>query len=144
MDEGFEAMLNQPIAYHEAGHAVVATARGGRVQLVTIRPHDGRLGRCEVDGNPRCIDTAWGGPVGQAICSNNPRTPLDHDYCEKDRAEALDFAGGDEVLTLDRLSVVRALLAEPPYDRQLRAVADALLEATTLTGEQVKALIESA
>jgi len=35
------------VAYHEAGHAVVALALGRPVQLVTVLPDKQRLGRCE-------------------------------------------------------------------------------------------------
>lgn len=35
------------VAYHEAGHAVVALALGRPVQLVTVLPDKHRLGRCE-------------------------------------------------------------------------------------------------
>lgn len=34
----------QSTAYHEAGHAIAAWARGLRFRYVTIVPHDGRLG----------------------------------------------------------------------------------------------------
>jgi hypothetical protein len=85
-------MGDKPIAYLEAGHAVVATVRGWRVSRISIVPRNGLLGCCDVVGNSRCIDTAFGGPGGQAICSECPNLSLTHHYCKQDRDDALDMS----------------------------------------------------
>jgi hypothetical protein len=142
MDDLADGFPLQSIAYHEAGHAVVATARSWMVVPVAIIPSDGRVGRCDVDGNPRCADTTWGGPVAHGICLGQPRPSIDPPpYFVKGRADALDYSGNDAGVCAAHLDVVRAHLADPLHRRQLRAVANELLEAEVLSGNRVRELM---
>jgi hypothetical protein len=145
------------LAYHEAGHAVVAVRLGHRLGPVTIRPdRDGQfLGRA----NYRFTDTRWGG---------DPTVVLAGYYAEKRHAQSTNWLGGshgdigEADRALDRLCGpttddnrdakaklwrlwergAREIVKDPDIWRAIEALAAVLLEKKTLSGRAAKAIIE--
>ena len=124
------------VAYHEAGHAVVALALGGKVRLVEIgpRPHAHCLHRTKTN---KAITALAGDLAEQRACPNSTWDAF------VDLRVALDTA---ELLAPDEpLDALQEFLdrAEALLDRHwcaVEAVAAALLKHGTLTGAEVDAL----
>lgn len=145
------------LAYHEAGHAVVAVRLNHRLGRVTIRPdRDGPvLGRARVEA----LDRRWGTDptiVLAGYCAEKRHAPSTHwlggsqdDIGEADRA--LDRLCGpttddnrDAKADLWRAWERGALeiVKDPDVWRAIEALAAALLEKKTLSGRAAKAIID--
>lgn len=154
--------MSQLIAYHEAGHALVALLVGGEVQLVTIEPDcdDGpeRQGDTQVLWRRSTMDdrqfaqaalqVSLGGPVAEMIYSGDPYHPgLVAEWAADwhDAWHAAEPILSDErqrLAYLEQVSVelYRRLKAEPLWSA-LASLADHLLAHETLDGEQVAEIV---
>jgi hypothetical protein len=141
------------IAYHEAGHAVIAFRLGYEVKWVTIKPRYGSLGRAEIThGNPSPDDIRidLAGPLAEALVNSASFDEMiqlgargDWQWARRSTRNfvALGFINGREkgILIDELLHETRALVRR---DKQAIArVAAALLERKTLTGDDIKRIV---
>jgi ATP-dependent Zn protease len=151
------------IAYHEAGHALMAHLLGGQIQLVTIAPDDDdgprRSGDAQIvwrrsrmsdrEFAAKSVQVHLAGPVAEMIYSGEPYHPAFIAEWSADWEGALAAA---EVLFPDeqkRMTYVE--LAVAVLHRQLQgddlwpalaALADNLLAHETLDREQVEEVLQ--
>lgn len=150
------------IAYHEAGHALMAVLQGGQVRLVTIEPDndDGpdrqgdtqvlwhRSGMSDKEFAKKTVQVSLAGPVAEMIYSGNPYHPGLVAEWAADWREAWEAAvplHADERARLKYLEQVSIQL----YHRlkkddlwaALASLADHLLAHETLEGEQVEEIV---
>lgn len=147
--------LDVRLAYHEAGHAVIGFVLGYDVGKATICKQS-LLGSVEVsskryssaeddfdDSDDICIDLA--GPLAEQLVSRIPFEELIcHGACG-DWQSARKTAGRINRQYADRLidmlmEETRALVEH--YKEAIARVAAALLEHETLTGDEIKRLLE--
>ncbi len=148
-------------AYHEAGHAYVATLLGGRVTLVSIEPEDDdgprRSGETRVTWSrklsdrevcERAIPVALGGPVAEMLYTGDPYHPGCVAEWLQDWQMAWNQAAtwlSDErerVHLLERITseLYRQLDSEPHWSA-VAALADHLLAHETLEGPEVREIL---
>lgn len=151
------------VAYHEAGHALMAHLLGGQIQLVTIAPDDDdgplRSGDAQIlwrrsrmsdrEFAAKSIQVHLAGPVAEMIYSGEPYHPAFIAEWSADWEGALAAA---EVLVLDERKRVAYLeQAVAALHRQLQgddlwpalaALADHLLAHETLDQEQVEDVLQ--
>lgn len=148
-------------AYHEAGHALVATLLGGRVKSVTIAPDDDdgprRFGDTQVhwrrsvserDLHEHGIRVALAGPVAEMLYSGDPFHPGLVAEWASDWQAAWELAEPffpDHRKRLAYLEEVtcqlhRQLDAEPHWSA-VAALADHLLAHETLELEEVREIV---
>ena len=151
------------VAYHEAGHALVAHLLGGQIQLVTIAPDDAdgprRSGDAQIvwrrsrmsdrEFAAKSIQVHLAGPVAEMIYSGEPYHPAFIAEWSADWEGALAAA---EVLFPDehkRVTYVEQTVAALHRQLQgddlwpaLAALADHLLAHETLDREQVEEVLQ--
>jgi len=126
------------VAYHEAGHAVIAAALGMQVSLVTIVREHGRRGRVEhedVFSVAELVLVKLAGLLAHARGINDPYIPFD-------RADGdLDFA--TRWFLPDRLLSLATTTNHglTTYWREVRTVAKVLLSLQTIDGERLENII---
>ncbi len=126
------------VAYHEAGHAVIAVAMGIDVSLVTIVREHGRRGRVEhgdVFAVAKLVLVKLAGLLAHARGVNDPYVPFD-------RADGdLDFATRwflpDRLLSL----AVATNHCLTTYWSEVRVVAKVLLSLKTIDGEGLENIV---
>jgi cell division protease FtsH len=145
------------VAYHEAGHAVIGLRLGFVVRKVTIKPRALTLGNVEAKvgeaSSNRCVDRdaadikfALAGPLAEQLVSPDPFDVLiangsGKDWrCAKRTARQLNTQREAEVLIV-MLALETKTLVEEHKDAIVR-VATALLERETLTGDDLRSLID--
>jgi ATP-dependent Zn protease len=154
--------MSDIVAYHEAGHALMALALGGEVQLVTIEPDrdDGpqregdtqvvwrRSGISDKEFASRAIQVSLAGPVAEMIYTGYPYHPgliaeWAGDWREAWQAATLLHAGERQRLAyLEQVAVqLYHRLQADDHWAALAALADHLLAHETLEGEQVAEII---
>jgi ATP-dependent Zn protease len=124
------------VAFHEAGHAVVALALGSKVRVVEIgpRPHAHCAHRTEAN---KAIVALAGDLAERRACPLSP-WGADVDFrVAFDAAEHLAPSAPHQALEAFR-DQARALLDR--HWRAVEAVAAALLDAGKLTGDEIDAL----
>ncbi len=150
------------IAYHEAGHALVALLLGGEVRLVTIDPDndDGpdrqgdtqvlwrRSGISETEFANKAVQVSLAGPVAEMIYSGDPYHPGFVAEWAADWRDAWEAAAPlhrDErkrLEFLERTSIqLYHRLQEDNLWAALASLADHLLAHETLEGEQVEEIV---
>jgi ATP-dependent Zn protease len=150
------------IAYHEAGHALMALLLGGKVRLVTIEPDndDGPdrqgdtqvLWRRSADSDKafaqKAVQVSLAGPVAEMIYSGDPYHPglvaeWAADWREAWEAAVLLHPGERQRLAyLEQVSIqLYHRLREDDLWAALAALADHLLAHETLEGEQVEEIV---
>jgi hypothetical protein len=150
------------IAYHEAGHALMALLLGGEVRTVTIEPDrdDGpdrqgdtqvlwrRAGTSDREFAKKAVQVSLAGPVAEMIYSGDPYHPGLVAEWAADWREAWAAAAGlhpDERQRLAYLEQVSIrLYHQLKHDdawAALAALADHLLAHETLEGEQVAEIV---
>jgi hypothetical protein len=150
------------IAYHEAGHALMAILLGGEVRVVTIEPDNDegparqgdtqvlwrRSGISDKEFAKKAVQVSLAGPVAEMIYSGAPYHPGLVAEWAADWREAWEAAvplHADERLRLKYLEQVSIQL----YHRlkrddlwaALASLADNLLAHETLEGEQVEEIV---
>jgi ATP-dependent Zn protease len=154
--------MSEIVAYHEAGHALMAFVLGGEVQVVTIEPErdDGpeRQGDTQVlwrrssDGDKeyarKAVEVSLAGPVAEMIYSGEPYHPGLVAEWAADWREAWDAAvplHADERKRLTYLEDVSIRLYHRLQEEDLWAalasLADNLLAHETLEGEQIEEIV---
>ena len=146
------------VAYHEAGHALVAWQLGGRVRLVTIDPEndDGpaREGGTEIrwrrsDGDRelarKLVHVSLAGPVAEMLYTGDPYHPgLVAEWAAdwRDAWEAAELLLPDERQRLAYLEQISLELYRRLNDESqwaaLAALADNLLAHETLEREEIE------
>jgi ATP-dependent Zn protease len=139
-------------AYHEAGHAVIALRLGYEVGKVTIKRRQGVLGRADIRNrtSPDDIRISLAGALAEALVNpSDEKIQLGAHYDWRNTRRsvrefvALGFINGRErdILIEELLHETRALVRR---DREVIArVAEALLEHKTLTGDDIKRIVEA-
>lgn len=154
--------MSEIVAYHEAGHALMALLLGGEVQLVTIEPDndDGperqgdthvlwRRGRIDDrDFASRAVQVSLAGPVAEMIYSGNPYHPglvseWAADWREAWSSASLLHSSDRQRLTyLEQTSVqLYRRLQQDDHWAAVASLADHLLAHESLEGEQVAEIV---
>jgi ATP-dependent Zn protease len=143
------------IAYHEAGHAVIALKLGYDVKVTTIKPKYGALGKTMSQpgaaSSDRCVDLdaaaikiGLAGPLAEQLVSPVRFDELLTNGCRHDwrsakrTARQLNTRGEAEILIV-MLALETATLIQQ-HREAIARVATALLQHETLTGDDVKRL----
>jgi ATP-dependent Zn protease len=150
------------IAYHEAGHALMALLLGGTVDQVTIEPDndDGptRQGDTRVlwrrrrvgdkDFAKKSVQVSLAGPVAEMIYSGDPYHPglvaeWADDWREAWRAAGLlHFDERQRLAYLERVTLeLYSRLKEDTHWAAIASLADHLLAHETLEGEDVEEIV---
>jgi ATP-dependent Zn protease len=144
---------NQPTAYHEAGHAVVALILGRAVQRVSILPDHEHLGVCEFakgmsrpseDWLEREILIALGGIAAEARFTGNyawDGAARDQQYVHR---LAVQRAGERRAERLQRRLLAKAehMLAEEGRWQAVELIAAELLGCGEISGRTARHLFE--
>jgi ATP-dependent Zn protease len=154
--------MSEIIAYHEAGHAIMARLLGGEVRLVTIEPDndDGpdrqgdtqvawrRSGMSDKEFAKRAVQVSLAGPVAEMIYSGDPYHPGLVAEWAADWKEAwvsavlLYPAERQRMEYLEQVSIqLYHRLKRDEIWAALAALADHLLAHETLEGEQVEEVV---
>lgn len=150
------------LAYHEAGHALMALLLGGKVERVTIEPdrdegpdREGdtqvlwrRSGIGDKEFARLAVQVSLAGPVAEMIYSGDPYHPglvaeWAADWREAwDAAAALHAGERPRLAYLEDVSIqLHHRLKQDPMWAALAALADNLLAHETLEGEQVEEIV---
>jgi hypothetical protein len=154
--------MSEIIAYHEAGHALMALLLGGDVKLVTIEPDndDGpdrqgdtqvlwrRAGISDKEFASKAVQVSLAGPVAEMIYSGDPYHPglvaeWAADWREAWNSAVLLHSGERQRLEyLEQVSIqLYQRLKEDNLWAALASLADHLLAHETLNGEQVGEIV---
>jgi hypothetical protein len=154
--------MTELIAYHEAGHALMALLLGGEVRVVTIEPDrdDGPerqgdtqvLWRRSTDGEKefarKNVQVSLAGPVAEMIYTGEPYHPGFVAEWAADWREAWDAAAGLEAHERKRLKYLEDVsirlyrrFQEEDHWAAIAALADNLLAHETLEWEQVEEIV---
>jgi len=146
-------------AIHEAGHAVMSALKNKGIEYVTILPSDKGLGECKnVDDKPGEEDSdivqgLWlrrevlilisGTIVEAVVMGMHPiKTRGKHDY----DVVNMILQGFDDEVAQKNIDEVTAdafeLFRKPIVQKQIKAIADALVERKTLSGDEVKQIMK--
>lgn len=157
-----ENPMPELIAYHEAGHALMALLLGGKVKLVTIEPDkdDGpdrqgdtqvlwrRSGISDKEFAKKAVQVSLAGPVAEMIYSGDPYHPGLVAEWAADWREAWEASvplHADERTRLKYLEDVSIQiyhrLKEDDLWAALASLADHLLAHETLEGGQVEEIV---
>jgi ATP-dependent Zn protease len=144
------------IAYHEAGHAVIALVLGYKVGKVTIKPKPFTLGNVEMEvgeaSSDRCVDRDaadikidLAGSLAERLVNHSPLNELIEQGSRGDwlsvrrTARQLNTQREAEILIV-MLALETAALVQQ-HKEAIGRVAAALLERETLTGDDIKSLV---
>jgi len=154
--------MTELIAYHEAGHALIALLLGGKVKQVTIEPDndDGpdrqgdtqvlwrRSADSEKEFANKAVQVSLAGPVAEMIYSGDPYHPgfvaeWAADWHEAWEAAVLLHPNERQRLAyLEQISIqLYHRLKEDDLWAVLASLADNLLAHETLEGEQVEEIV---
>lgn len=151
------------VAYHEAGHALMALLLGGKVKHITIEPDDDdgparegdtqvlwrRSGISEKDFAKKVVQVSLAGPVAEMIYSGEPYHPgLVAEWAADWReawSAAMSLHPGErqrlEYLEQISIQLYHRLKGDDVWPA-LAALADNLLAHETLDEEQIEEIVE--
>jgi ATP-dependent Zn protease len=156
--------VSEIVAYHEAGHVLLAVLLGGRIRSVTIEPDrdDGpaRYGDSQIlwprglwsarEQAEKDVQVALAGPVAEMIHTGDPFHPgLVAEWSADWQAAWIAAAPfmADEVQRLRHLEQVsirlHRQLSRDDYWAALAAVVDHLLAHDTLEGEEIEEILSA-
>ena len=154
-----EADEDRIAAFHEAGHAVAAWAQGIGVEYATIEHEEGERGRIALEQEPglltsvaemeRLIRVSLAGPMAQQRACGDAE--IDQERAGADmiivRALFIVITGGNidrfpQFITRLR-DETEALIFEPLNWARVLSVAAALVERRTLTGDELRDVINA-
>ena len=150
-------------AYHEAGHAYMATLLGGRVTLVSIEPDDDdgprRTGETQVRWSrklnerevaQRALQVALAGPVAEMLYTGDPFHPAGIAEWQQDWRMAEDYVSrlpvrpSERAAWLEQLTVeLYRLLDTEPHWSAIAALADHLLAHDSLELDDVREIVSA-
>jgi ATP-dependent Zn protease len=154
--------MSEIVAYHEAGHALMALILGGEVQLVTIEPdHDDgpqrqgdtqvlwrRTRMSERDFAVRAVQVSLAGPVAEMIYAGDPYHPAlvsawAADWRAAWSSAAVLHAGDRQRLVyLEQTSIqLYRRLKQDDHWAAVAALADHLLAHESLEGDEVVEIV---
>jgi ATP-dependent Zn protease len=150
--DGAQLRIN---AVHEAGHAVMMTRIGHGLEVTTVDPQEvKRLTGRAMPGFTRpakkgllvedYLCTTLAGVMSEAIFATNGRvSPAEDDFSHVEEILVrADIRGQERNLYREQNERrTRKLVLE--YENEIRAVADALVARLTLTGEEVRTIVET-
>jgi len=145
-------------AYHEAGHAVMATILGRKIKKVTVKPRQIqtggiRLGVCELGaGRDRSSKDALEDEALILLAGMVAEAKLTGHYCKlgasqdlRQASAILQARGGSESQTqrlLQRiLNKAEHLLSGPVYVEAIEIVAKELVDRTVISGRTVRHIV---
>lgn len=155
--------MSEIIAYHEAGHALMAVLLGGKVKQVTIEPDDDdgpdrqgdtqvlwrRSGISDEDFAKIAVQVSLAGPVAEMIYSGDPYHPGLVAEWAADWREAWEAATPLHPVERQRLEYLEQVsiqlyhrLKQDDLWAALASLADNLLAHETLDCEQVDEIVE--
>lgn len=155
--------MSEIIAYHEAGHALMAVLLGGKVKQVTIEPDDDdgpdrqgdtqvlwrRSGISDEDFVKIAVQVSLAGPVAEMIYSGDPYHPGLVAEWAADWREAWEAATPLHPVERQRLEYLEQVsiqlyhrLKQDDLWAALASLADNLLAHETLDCEQVDEIVE--
>ena len=155
--------MSELIAYHEAGHALMAVLLGGKVKQVTIEPDDDdgpdrqgdtqvlwrRSGISDEDFAKIAVQVSLAGPVAEMIYSGDPYHPGLVAEWAADWREAWEAATPLHPVERQRLEYLEQVsiqlyhrLKQDDLWAALASLADNLLAHETLDCEQVDEIVE--
>jgi hypothetical protein len=128
-------------AVHEAGHALIASARGLRVAVIKLYSLDGEGGTrlCEKPSAPDRVWVLYGGPLAEKVVFNrltNAAVPPESDELLLAYSLCRQIGIYD---TIDIMDQVEAYLRE--HRSRLENVATRLLETNTVEGSDLDQLL---
>ena len=154
-----EADEDRIAAFHEAGHAVVASAQGIGIEYATIEHEEGEHGRIALDQEPgllasvagmeRLIRISLAGPIAQQRACGDAE--IDQERAGADmiivRALFIVISGGNidgfpQFITRLRAET-EALIFEPLNWARMLSVAAALVQRRMLTGQELRDVISA-
>jgi hypothetical protein len=157
--QAMEADEDRIAAFHEAGHAVAAWAQGIGVEYATIAHEEGERGRIALEQEPcllasvaemeRLIRVSLAGPMAQQRACGDAE--IDQERAGADmiivRALFIVITGGNidrfpQFITRLRAET-EALIFEPLNWARVLSVAAALVERRTLTGDELRDVINA-
>lgn len=155
--------MSELIAYHEAGHALMAVLLGGKVKQVTIEPDDDdgpdrqgdtqvlwrRSGISDEEFATIAVQVSLAGPVAEMIYSGDPYHPGLVAEWAADWRDAWDAATPLHPVERQRLEYLEQVsiqlyhrLKQDDLWSALASLADNLLAHETLDCEQVDEIVE--
>lgn len=154
--------MSELVAYHEAGHALLAVLLGGRVDLVTIEPDDddgpARQGDTQVrwrrsklsdqDFARQMVQVSLAGPVAEMIYSGDPYHPgMVAEWAAdwRDAWQAAELLHSDERQRLDYLERVSIALyrqlSQDDFWAAVSGIADHLLAYDSMEHPEVREIV---
>ena len=135
------------IAYHEAGHAVVAWARGHTIELISVYPPPPRAKR-RGDENDAAVAlaVAHGGMKAEERLTANPKpsdgADTDREKIEWILQERLPYGVSADEFRANAVSSAESIVAQ--HWKIIEAVAGALLDGESVTEVRFAELVERA
>lgn len=154
-------MDEEAVAYHEAGHAVIAVWLGGAIQYATMEPHwddqprrDGEVvvewrGRLSSQQQlERELLVALAGPAAELIYQGNEVTSVMLAAWQADWHTAMDLLAGRitdyqarKILLQQIVGKLQRLLDQAPFWSAIAAAADLLLAHGTVDGDAIAEIV---
>jgi hypothetical protein len=141
---------DRTLAFHEAGHAVLAAQLGVAIERVSIVPAPVGRSHVKLSAHPdlgaaeELVVLLAGEEAQRRLDGGEPDAPKDREHAQQVLASAgVNAAQGRRMLTEGRERASR-LLADPGVWRRVEAVATALLAEGSLDGRRFREIMAGA